>query len=644
MALRGIASPFASPDHSHDVPAAATVLTGVAIVAALYFARDVLIPIALAVLISFVLAPMANALRRIGAPRIPAVIAVAVLSFGAILGVGALGTTQISQLAENLPQYEQHIRDKIRTLRVSTTGNGAVSRASTVIDDIGKEIAGNKPAAPAGSTAVTPAKEAAPIAVEIHPSDANALKVASEYLLAIFSPVASTFLVILFVIFFLLQQEDLRDRVIKLLGTRELHRTTEAMQDAAAGLSRYFLLQTILNALSGVVVGLGLWAIGVPSPLLWGIFTMLMRFVPYVGSIIAGVVPVALAAAVDPGWSMVISTAALFIVGEGVMGQIIEPFVYGRQTGLSPLAIMIAATFWTWLWGPIGLILATPLTMCLVILGQYTKNLEFLRVLLGDQPALTPPESFYQRLIAGDPAEIVDQAERQLKSARLVDYYDVVALPGLALAQLDASSGELSPERQTLLVDGVTELIDGLADHVDIVTEAPATKSGAGADTTSQNVAMVCIGGRGSVDQAAGSLFVQLNNRAGQLAKMSDEAGLAGLAAIKAAHHDVPLICLSYVGTARSTQVRFMVRRIHRLFPAADVLVGLWMMPANDPEFALIKDGLGNDPVVTSLKAALEFARGHASLQAADLETEHRDTISMPRMSELPSVLVPQGA
>ena len=631
-------------DHGHDLTAAASVVTGVTIVAALYFARDVLIPVALAVLISFVLAPMAHALRRIGVPRVPAVIAVAVLSFGAILGVGALGATQISQLAENLPQYQQHIRDKIRTLRVSTTGSGAVSRASTVIDDIGKELAGNKPVAPAELSAVAPAKDAAPIAVEIRPSDANALKVASEYLVAIFSPVASTFLVILFVIFFLLQQEDLRDRVIKLLGTRELHRTTEAMQDAAAGLSRYFLLQTILNALSGLVIGLGLWVIGVPSPLLWGIFTLLMRFVPYIGSIIAGVVPVALAAAVDPGWSMVISTAGLFIAGEGVMGQIVEPFVYGRQTGLSPLAIMVAATFWTWLWGPIGLILATPLTMCLVILGQYTKNLEFLRVLLGDQPALTPPESFYQRLIAGDPAEIVDQAERQLKSTTLVDYYDTVALPGLVLAQLDAGSGELSPERQTLLVDGVAELIDGLAGHNDIEADPPAAKPGIAAGGTSKRVAMVCIGGRGPVDQAAGSLLVQLLDREGLNATMSGEAGLAGLTAIKAAHGGVPLICVSYVGTARSTQVRFMVRRIRRLFPSTQVLVGLWTMPATDPEWALIKEGLGEDPVAISLKQALEFARGHASLQAADLETERADTISMPRLSALPPVLVPQGA
>ena len=644
MAIRkDLSLPSRKTDNS-DLSAAVSILTAVTIVAAVYFARDVLIPLALAVLISFVLAPMAHALRRIGVPRAPAVIAVALVSFGAILGVGALGTSQISQLAENLPEYQQHIRDKIRDLRGSTTGSGAVSKATSVIDDIGKEISGSKPVPPVGPLAVTPTKDAAPIAVEIRPSDANALKVASEYLVAIFSPVASTFLVILFVIFFLLQQEDLRDRVIKLLGTRELHRTTEAMQDAAAGLSRYFLLQTIMNALSGLVIGIGLWIIGVPSPLLWGIFTMLMRFVPYVGSIIAGIVPVALAAAVDPGWTMVISTAALFIVGEGVMGQFIEPFVYGRQTGLSPLAIITAATFWTWVWGPIGLILATPLTMCLVILGQYTKSLEFLRVLLGDQPALTLPESFYQRLIAGDPAEIIDQAERELKTATLVEYYDKVALPGLALAQLDSSSGELAPERQTLLVEGVTELIYGLADHLDIANGEHPNKLGAVADRASQNVALVCIGGRGPVDQAAGCLLVQLVNRLGVTAVMSNEAGIAGLAQMQMSHENTPLICLSYVGTARSTQVRFMARRIRRLFPNARVLVGLWTMPPIDSEWALIKDALGEDPVATSLQEALSFVQEHDAKPIRDLDAAHNETMSSLRPAMRPPFLVPQGA
>jgi len=315
----------------------------------------------------------------------------------------------------------------------------------------------------------------------------------------------------------------------------------------------------------------------------------LMRFVPYIGAVLAAVLPMALAAAVDPGWSMVIWTGALFIVAESVMGQVIEPMVFGRQTGLSPVAIMVAATFWTWLWGPIGLILATPLTMCLVILGQYTKRLEFLHVLLGDQPALTPPQSFYQRLIAGDPAEIIDQAERQLKDIELIDYYDDVALPGLVLAQRDVINGELPAERQTFLVDGVSELIDGLVDKVE----------------TSGDPAILCVAGRGSVDHAAAALFVQLVNRAGLGAELGGDQGVQALTARPDANRPIAMVCVSYVGTARVAQVRYIVRRIRRLFPQAKVLVGLWRMPPGDVDLQPILNSSGADLFARTFREAL---------------------------------------
>ncbi len=587
------------PVQNQDLSTVASILTGVIIVASLYLARDVLIPLALAVLISFVLAPLAQALRRVGIPRVPAVIAVVVLSFGAILGVGALGTSQISQLAENLSQYQSNIRDKIRAVKISTTGNGPVSRATSVIADIGQEIsATNHPQpGPSAPAPVLGSRDGTPVPVEIRSSSTNPFILATEYLQAIFSPLASTLLVVLFVIFFLLQQEDLRDRVIRLLGPRELHRTTEAMQEAARGLSKYFLLQTALNAVSGLVIGVGLWMIGVPSPVLWGIFTMLMRFVPYIGAVLAAVLPMALAAAVDPGWSMVIWTGALFFVAESVMGQVIEPMVFGRHTGLSPVAIMVAATFWTWLWGPIGLILATPLTMCLVILGQYTKRLEFLHVLLGDQPALTPPQSFYQRLIAGDPAEIIDQAERQLKDIELIDYYDDVALPGLVLAQRDVTNGELPAERQTFLVDGVSELIDGLADNQAVVADP----------------AIFCVAGRGSVDHAAAALLVQLLNRAGLGAQLGAEQGVQALTVLPDASRHIALVCVSYVGTARVAQVRYIVRRIRRLYPQAKVLVGLWRMAPGDLDLQPIKDSSGADLFAVTFQEALTLCAANAA-------------------------------
>lgn len=625
------------PRPTQDLSTLTGILTGSVIVGALYLARDVLIPVALSILISFALAPLAYALRRIGIPRVPAVLAVVIISFAAIVGVGALGMNQISQLGENLPQYQSHLRDKIRTLRGSTTDSGAVSRATAVIDDLGKELSGSAaPAsvAPGQTVGNVPAPK---VAVEMRAPNESPFKVATEYLIAIFNPVASTFLIVLFVIFFLLQQEDLRNRVIKLLGTRDLHRTTEAMQEAAGGLSRYFFLQTVLNAMSGLVVGVGLWLIGVPSPLLWGIFTMLMRYVPYIGSIIAGVVPVALAAAVDPGWTMVIETALLFIVGEGVMGQFVEPLLYGRQTGLSPLAIIVAATFWTWLWGPIGLVLSVPLTMCLVILGQYAKGLEFLRVLLGDQPALTPPESFYQRLIAGDPAEVVEHAEQHLKTATLIDYYGAVAMPGLVLAARNAASGELSLERQEILAEGVAELVESLAEHDDDGDAGIATS-----DAT--HPAVLCIGGRGPVDQAAGAVFAQLLSRQGIAAALSEEPGLAGLNDLRASHPDTKLVCVSYLGNLRTTQVQFMTRRLQRLFPAADILVAAWLMSPTERIWPSLEAAVPDGSLVTTLEQGLEFVAGRLHSSRASASGVVTKSVAPPQVHPATSSLAAQGA
>ena len=264
---------------------------------------------------------------------------------------------------------------------------------------------------------------------------------------------------------------------------------------------------------------------------------------------------------------------------------------------LSPLAIVVSAVLWTALWGPIGLLLATPLTMCLVILGQYTKSLEFLRVLLGDQPALTLPESFYQRLIAGDPAEIIDQAERQLKDIELIDYYDDVALPGLVLAQRDVTNGELPAERQTFLVDGVSELIDGLADNQAVVADP----------------AIFCVAGRGSVDHAAAALLVQLLNRAGLGAQLGAEQGVQALTVLPDASRHIALVCVSYVGTARVAQVRYIVRRIRRLYPQAKVLVGLWRMAPGDLDLQPIKDSSGADLFAVTFQEALTLCAANAA-------------------------------
>ena len=253
------------------------------------------------------------------------------------------------------------------------------------------------------------------MAVEVRQPDQTAIELAQRIVTPVVEPLSTTAIVLIVSIFILLQREDLRDRMIRLFGASDLHRTTIAMNDAARRLSRYLLTQLAVNAAFGVIIATGLAFIGIPSPVMWGVLGALLRFVPYIGAPLSAVMPLALAAAVDPGWSMLLWTASLYLVVEPVMGQLVEPLVYGHSTGLSPFAVVLAATFWTWLWGPIGLILSTPLTLCLVVLGRHVARLEFLDVLLGDRPALTPVESFYQRMLAGDPDEVHDHAEVLLK-------------------------------------------------------------------------------------------------------------------------------------------------------------------------------------------------------------------------------------
>jgi predicted PurR-regulated permease PerM len=241
----------------------------------------------------------------------------------------------------------------------------------------------------------------------------------------------------------LLQREDLRNRLVRLAGSGDIQLTTAAIDDAGKRLSKLFLTQIIFNAVFGLAIGIGLELIGVPSAPLWGLIAMILRFVPYIGALISAIFPLILAAAVGSGWEMLVLTALLFVVLELLAGQVIEPLIYGHSSGLSPVAIILSASFWTWLWGPVGLVIATPLTVCLVVLGRHVDRLKFLDIMLGDRPPLSPPQLLYQRMLAGDPVEAAEQAHEFLKGTSLEDYCDTILLEGLRLAEADRRSGHL---------------------------------------------------------------------------------------------------------------------------------------------------------------------------------------------------------
>ncbi len=584
------------------------VVVGVVTVAALYFGREVLVPITLAVLLSFVLAPVVDLLRRLWIGRVPAVLLAVLLALGAILFVGGLIGTQVAGLARDAPSYAATIERKVSAARTYTAG-----RFSEVMDSFGRDL-GHAGGGAVGTTPQEPppSEEPRPLPVEVRQPAASPIELAERVLAPILHPLATTGIVLVVAIFVLLQREDLRDRLIRLAGATDLHRTTTALDDAARRLSRYFLFQLGLNTAFGCVICVGLYIIGVPSPILWGIVAGLLRFVPYIGAFLGAAAPLALAAAVDPGWSMVAWTAALFLVAEPLMGHVVEPMAYGHSTGLSPVSVIVAAIFWGWLWGPVGLILSTPLTLCLVVLGRHVERLEFLDILLGDRPALTPVESFYQRMLADDPDEALDQAELLLKERSLCSYYDEVALKGLQLAASDANRGVLPPERLEVVKEAVRSLVAYLAGHDN--AEPSPDKAAKDADTPSlaeralpkqpppggdaphpdalppewrSDRAVLCIAGRGPLDEAASAMLAQVLGKHGLGAAVVPHEAVERGRVNTLDVSGVAMVCISYLEISGSpAHLRYLLRRLRqRLPPGSPILVGLW--PAEE---AVLKD------------------------------------------------------
>jgi predicted PurR-regulated permease PerM len=599
------------------------------IIGTLYFGREVFVPIALAILLSFVLAPLVRLLQRWHIPRGLSVISVVFIAFMSIFALGGVIATQVAELAGDLPQYQFTMREKIKSLRGTAATSGTLERAADVLQDLGKEL--NKPKDPATSPTIqppvpTPAQEPRPIPVEVRQPPPTALESIAALISPLLRPLTTTGITAIFVIFILLQREDLRNRFIKLAGSRDLQKTTAALDDATTRLSRLFLIQLALNTAFGVVIGTGLWIIGIPNPVLWGILAAVLRFVPYVGAAISAVFPLTLAAAVDPGWAMLLWTAALFLVVEPLVGHVIEPLLYGHSTGLSPVAIITSATFWTALWGPVGLVLATPLTICLVVLGRHVERLEFLEVMFGDRPALSPSELFYQRMLAEDPSEAVDKAEEFLKASSLSAYYDEVALPALKLAQNDIARGALDRVQSEKIKAAVVEVVDDLVDQDDqkpvseTINDAEATAAletvhdetldlpvVERADLAPQwqgDKPVLCVAGRGPLDEAAAIMLAQLLEKHGLGARVegADAVAISNIFRLDTA--GIGMVCLSYLDAGSPARMRYAIRRMRRRLPQAQILLGCWRA---DTDTTTIRDTAKPDAVATTLREAVKL-------------------------------------
>jgi len=627
------------------VQGVAAALLAALIVAALYFGRDVFVPLALSILLSFVLAPLVRALQNFRVPRAIAVIGVVLLAFSIIFAIGGVIAAQMTQLAGELPRYESNMRAKIQSVRGTAATNNTLERAADVLQDLGKEL--NKPKEAPSAAAVAPkanpvpAQDARPIPVEVRQPPPTALESIAALISPLLHPLMTSGIVIIFVIFTLLQREDLRNRLIKLAGSHDLQKTTVALNDAAQRLSRLFLSQLALNSAFGLVIGTGLWFIGIPSAVLWGILAGILRFVPYIGVFIAIVFPLALAVAVDPGWSLLLWTAALFLIVEPLVGQVIEPLLYGRSTGLSPLAVVLSATFWTALWGPIGLVLATPLTICLVVLGRHVENLQFLDVMFGDRPPLSPPQLFYQRMLAEDPAEALDNAEQFLKEMPLVTYYDEVALKGLKLAQADLNRDALDALHVQRIRDSVMELVKELDDHedqqakkesaqdVEAASAGPVKGSPVGdlpilakdelAGHWRGENPILCVPGRPGLDEAVASMLAQILSKHGISTRVEGVDAIANANTFRSGKNGIEMVCVSFLNTSSLAQMRFTMRRLRRRLPDVTIVLGSWI-PENDS--ATLADAVKADFAAVTLHDAAKLCLEQASANQAGGDVE----------------------
>ncbi len=685
---------------------------GAVVVAALYLGRDLFVPLVLAVLLAFVLAPAVSLLQRARLGQVLSVVLAVLLAFAVIASVGLVVGRQMTQLARSLPGYQATIQDKMRSLRVGgevierlsggvqrlvgtaaaegpaaavLAPGGAGSSTSVALVPLarapastaaaggaGGDAAADGTAAGAASPGAAPPASTSPASTASSAAGldgGSALVVVRSVLQPLLSPLATAGIVVVFVIFVLLYRGDLRDRLIRLVGRHDLHRTILAMNDAAARLSRFFLTQVAINTVFGCLIGAGLWLLGLPNPVLWGILAGLMRFVPFIGTFVAVVPPLLLALAVVPGWSMAVWVLLLFVLGEMVMGQVVEPLLYGHSTGLSPVAIIVAAAFWTFLWGPIGLLLATPLTVCLVVLGRHVEALAFLDVMLGDRAPLDPPETFYQRALEGNRRGLAADALGRMRGHSLAEYYDQVALPGLALAQADLSSDKLEFERLDSIHHQIEALLGQLAARAASGLAAPAAPGGpfarlaharqgrkdpqaaatgaaparpalaaqgsaapgAGRDAApaavaapappaawAQDGSVLCIPGRGQLDDLAATMAAQVLALHGFGAAVQPNASLGAGAVQARSPGGVRLCCLCVLEEGSTpSSIRYFLRRIRRTMPDATVIVGLWHAAGGSPMLSALRAEGPGETIVTSLGEAVALCTALAARPAA---------------------------
>jgi predicted PurR-regulated permease PerM len=539
----------------------------VLVILVLYWAQAVLVPIALAILLTFVLTPPVTWLERwIG--RVPAVLAMVTLVF-TVLGLAGWGLArQMDHLAEDLPRYRVNILAKIADVRGAGKG-GSVEKLQDTIEDIKTDL---------GKSEVPRGTISRPVIVT---SEQFAGFWGFTWLIPIVGPLGTAGLVLAMVIFMLLERRDLRDRLIGLLGHGHLAITTKAFDEAGTRVSRQLLMQSLVNLLYGVAAGAGLYFLGVPYPLVWAALAVVLRFIPYVGPVLGAGAPILVSLAGTEGWAGPLYVVGLFIVLELFTNLVLETVLYAGAAGVSPVALLASVAFWTWLWGPLGLVLATPLTVCLVVLGKHVPGLEFLGTLLADTPALAPEYGYYQRLLARDQSEAADLIERYIKTESPRSVYDALLLPALNYAERDRLEQRLSPDEETAVIDTTRELLSDAAESIRrLHAEPPAQPDDPPLPGPRQPLRVLGYATNGVADELALAMLAHLLNdlpiavdiartrlQASELVSLVQEEGFS-------------VVCLADLPPSPPSKTRYLVKRLRAALPDVRILVGRWGPPA----------------------------------------------------------------
>ena len=574
------------------------------VIAALYFGKEILVPFALAILLSFLLTFPITWLEHWKFGRTPSVIVVLLIAFALGSGLIWLGASELSGIVERLPEYQTNIAKKLQRLR-NPAGPG-LSRALTSLENLKAGLNENRPA-PSGTS-----QRPAPVPVEIVNTNSGFLASLGVLSPSLIHDAAIAGAVLVLTLFMLINRGQLRNRLFRLMGQGHLVVMTTALDDAAARVSRYLLTQSLVNSTFGCLLGVGLFWIGVPYSPFWGVLGACLRFIPYVGTLIAGACPFILSLAVFSGWQRPLLVVALFAGIEGITSSVVEPWLYATRTGISSVAILLSAAFWTLVWGPIGLVLSTPLTVCLAVLGRHLPPLEFLHVVLGDEPVLAPAIQYYERLLALDEDGASELAETYLKEKTLIDVYDSMLIPALYAAEQDRHGERLDKERAAFVFQSTREIIDDLGEDAKPVSEAQP-------DQPVRSLSFVCVPARDEADELVSLMLAHVLRQAGHYVDVVP-LGSGDEWLNRALNKEVDAAFVSALPPFAIFQARSACRKLRRLDPHLKIVLGLWNSQLSSEK---IKERLGSactDLIATSLAEAVSAIQPPEAPAEAEIE------------------------